>query len=729
MVKAGDEQNNELQPRSMSETWSTYHMLANDATTVNHSAQTASLPFGMGNAKVYSTGDIVDKSYKLLALLGSGSMGVVFHCRHLILGKDYALKLLATDRVTDESWSRFQSEAKALARLHHPGVVGIHNMGIDDQACPYYIMDLLTGESLSQLIRRKKRLSLTDALDIFSQLASALDAAHQQGIIHRDIKPSNIMVNEEGGKYSVKLVDFGIARLSKRGLGSLNQTAAGTVFGTPFYMSPEQSLGKTVDERSDIYSLGCTLFEALTGIPPLVGDNAIETILMHQSADMPTLNEVYPDGHFPDSIEIAIGKMLARNVGGRYQTMKQISHDFARIKAGKEVGFSKESGKSTAAPFSNTDDDSDEELYDDGDNHHSDGTAGITRDSRIFGPLQMALVAFVLLIFTTSAFAIYMFTRSKAPEDKASVKKLNLDLVNFENQDPLNAAVSANLHTLKNHMGNYKTFCTQTTNANGAVTRQFHFPETKCSFGYLRVDNGPYQPAIGNISVPLNEKAYLYLQCVCTPYPEVCSKFGPTDLNGLEIVTFKVPEVLNSLKHWRNLEHLSLFNSIERVEGIDCSIILRDQLPLIDELSNLRSLGLCGGLLTGKPIHGEEVTGPDIAKMKLLSKLSTLSVQEVSHIQPLLSALADHPNIREVNLVRLEIRDDDLKLLLKAKNLETLRIFQCNRITPAAAEILKKMPNLKHVIIDRAWLDVEKQNFKKSVSGYVYENYKTNRHN
>ncbi len=721
MVKAGDEQNNQLQPRSRSETWSTYHMLANDATTVSQNAQTASLPLGSGSAKIYSTGDIVDKSYKLLALLGSGSMGVVFHCRHLILGKDYALKLLATDRVTNESWSRFQSEAKALARLHHPGVVGIHNMGIDDQSCPYYIMDLLTGESLSQLIRRKKRLSLSEALDIFSQLASALDAAHQQGIVHRDIKPSNIMVNEEGGKYSVKLVDFGIARLSKQGLGSLNQTAAGTVFGTPYYMSPEQSLGKTVDERSDIYSLGCTLFEALTGIPPLVGDNAIETILMHQSADMPTLNEVYPDGHFPESIEIAIGKMLTRNVGGRYQTMKQVSHDFARIQAGKAVGFNKE-GHSTAAPFATKDSQGDHEPVDDDEEQiEEQTTAGIKRPAMEPGPLYLTLAGILVLAVSTGGFAFYTFNQSKPVEDSHTISTIDREMIN-SSEDPL--AIN-----FKNHMQTYKSFCLRTVNANGETMRKFLFPENKSKLGYLRVGDGSYREVIGNMEVPAKEKAYLFLQCVATPHPEICEKFGPDDLEGLEIVTFKVPEVVNIIKHWRKLEHLYFYNSIERVEGFDCSLILKDQLPLIDQLTGLKSLGLSGSWKTGPPMHGEEITGADIAKMKLLNTISSLGIQEVSNVQPLLKVIANHPNIKELSLVRVEIKDQDLKLLLQAKNLETLRIFQCHSITPAAAESLKKMPNLKHVIIDRDWLDEEKQIFKKLVRGYVYESYKTNRHN
>jgi len=710
MGKAGDEHKNEFNPRSMTETWSTYHLLANDATTVNQSAQTASLPYGIGNARVYSTGDIVDKSYKLLGILGSGSMGVVFHCRHLILGKDYALKLLATDRLTPESWSRFQSEAKALARLHHPCVVGIHNMGIDDRACPYYVMDLLEGESLSQLIRRKKRLTVADSLNIFTQLASALDAAHQQGIVHRDIKPSNIMVLEENGTYAVKLVDFGIARLSKQGLGSLNQTAAGTVFGTPFYMSPEQSLGTTVDERSDIYSLGCTLFEALTGIPPLVGENAIETILMHQSADMPSLNEVYPDGNFSPAIEMAVSKMLQRNVSHRYQTMKQVAYDFARIQAGKAVGFSKDSSKfAHALPVPEDDDEMQQSA------------SAREKNSIVFGPLQIALVATALLAITAGALALSIVNRPKPPSAPVSVPVPALDQIR-SSEDPLSLS-------FKQHMNIYQTFCLKKTNAAGELVRKFLFPEINCKLGYLRVGDGLFQPAVGTIEVPYDQKAHLYLQCVATPHPEICSKFGPDDLSGLDIVTFEVPAVMKIVKNWRKLEHLSFFNSVEHFEGMDCSEILKEQLPLIDEMSGLKSLGLCGSLKMATPLHGSETTGADIAQMKLLNTIESFSLKEVNNVQPLLKVIPDHPNIKELNLVGLEIRDGDLKLLVPATDLEILRIYQCDRITSAAADILKKIPTLKEVIIDQDWQDSEKKQFGKVVNGYKYENYKDTRHN
>lgn len=196
-----------------------------------------------GQKCTFKAGDIIDHSYELLRLLGRGGMGIVFACRHTTMNKEYALKLLSDDQLTPESWSRFQAEAKALARLNHPGIIGIHNMGIHAGAYPYYVMDLMRGETLDLHIAREGRLPVKETLDIFMQVTVALHSAHQQGIIHRDIKPSNLMIERDSrsGNPQVKVMDFGIARLTQHELTKQSKTATGLIFGTPYYMSPEHS--------------------------------------------------------------------------------------------------------------------------------------------------------------------------------------------------------------------------------------------------------------------------------------------------------------------------------------------------------------------------------------------------------------------------------------------------------------------------------------------------------
>ena len=301
---------------------------------IQNQAAVTQIPGISGASLSYLPGDTIDGTYLLTRLLGRGGMGAVFACHHRALDKNYALKLLSAEQINKESWSRFEVEARALARLNHPGIVGIHNMGIDKGQCPYYVMDLLSGFGLDALIARDGHLDYDKALNIFVQVAEALGSAHAQGIIHRDIKPSNLMVENEQSPQAmtVKLVDFGIARVNKQDLPSQSQTATGLIFGTPYYMSPEQCQGQKVDERSDIYSFGCAFFEALTGKPPFIGENAFHTFMMHQNYQPPDLPP-----QFPPALNLAIKKMLQKDPESRYQSMNMLSHDLIRLRDGKAI--------------------------------------------------------------------------------------------------------------------------------------------------------------------------------------------------------------------------------------------------------------------------------------------------------------------------------------------------------------------------------------------------------
>lgn len=296
---------------------------------------------------VYLPGVVVGNDYILNDLLGRGGMGVVFSATHRIMGKKFALKLLAPELMTAENWQRFQREARALSRLSHPSIVQIYNMGVDRETTPFYVMELLEGEPLSEIIKTSGPLSEKNALACFTAIAEALAVAHRQKIIHRDIKPANIVVSrDEAGKIVFKLVDFGLARLiDEKDKSLLNDgsrdkqalTALGQVFGSPFYMSPEQCRGVELDSRTDIYSFGCSLFEALTAQVPLAGETPYETFILHQSKVPPKLSAVCPEGKFSEGIELAVEKMLAKSPLMRYQSMDEILHDFARLRAGRAI--------------------------------------------------------------------------------------------------------------------------------------------------------------------------------------------------------------------------------------------------------------------------------------------------------------------------------------------------------------------------------------------------------
>lgn len=317
--------------------------------------------FADSYSRSYRVGALVGGDYHLLKELGRGGMGAVFLAQHRLIDKPVALKILFPDLVNASTWKRFESEARILARLQHPGIVSVLNMGVDAGRCPFYVMELLEGLSLSQLIKAREQLSLRQAVQIFVQIAEAMHFAHEKGVIHRDLKPSNIMLinwaekepskaddrekrRDASGK-TVKIVDFGIAKsIDTKGqfgfallspaenqkLQSLTQT--GEIFGTPFYLSPEQSLGRPVSRQTDIYALGCTLFEALTGEPPFRGANAFETMGMHLAAPVPALSQ-YVYG-LPGEVQSIVNLCLNKDTEGRYSTMKQLALDLARVDLG-----------------------------------------------------------------------------------------------------------------------------------------------------------------------------------------------------------------------------------------------------------------------------------------------------------------------------------------------------------------------------------------------------------
>ncbi|MDQ5966728.1 MAG: Non-specific serine/threonine protein kinase [Cyanobacteriota bacterium erpe_2018_sw_39hr_WHONDRS-SW48-000098_B_bin.30] len=232
--------------------------------------------------------------YQVLGLVGSGGMGTVWKVFDKELNETFAIKVLNPDLVADETANkRFQKEAKLASELTHANIAAIFGPGTDTHGRPYIIMRYVDGESLADILKREGKLSEERALDIFKQICEALSHSHMKGIIHRDIKPSNIIISKtESGGDLVQIVDFGIARYIYEEVTKTQAlTKAVDIFGSPMYMSPEQFLGEEITAQSDIYSLGCVLYEMLTGTPPFTDENPVKLVLKHLS-EPPDLSKV-----------------------------------------------------------------------------------------------------------------------------------------------------------------------------------------------------------------------------------------------------------------------------------------------------------------------------------------------------------------------------------------------------------------------------------------------------
>ena len=279
-------------------------------------------------------GTVLAERYRIHDLVGRGGMGAVYRAEHLALGNTVAVKVLrASHGAHADIVRRFQREAVAASQIRHPGIVEVTDFGRTPDGHFYLAMELVEGETLARRLARLGPLVPGEAVALVRELARALGAAHDRGIYHRDIKPENVLLARDG---TVKLADFGIARLAE-GPRDARETAAGLIFGTPHYMSPEQAAGQRQDGRSDVYALGVLLFELLTGAPPYLGASATHVLAAHLLSPVPRLPAQGPHGPIPSTLADLVARMMAKNAADRPTTMAEVEAALDAVLAGQEL--------------------------------------------------------------------------------------------------------------------------------------------------------------------------------------------------------------------------------------------------------------------------------------------------------------------------------------------------------------------------------------------------------
>jgi len=272
---------------------------------------------------------LLGNRYRLGEMIGTGGMADVYIAQDTRLARQVAIKVLRSDLARDPSFvARFRKEALAAAGLNHPGIVAVYDSG--EEPAPYIVMELISGQTLRDLIHKGEHLPLQRALEIGEGILAALEYSHQCGIVHRDIKPANIMITDHG---DVKVMDFGIARA----LADFGATLTSTwnVVGTAQYLSPEQALGEVADSRSDIYSTGCLLYETLTGKPPFTGETPVAIAYQHVSGNLIPPSKTTPG--LPVGIDTLLTIALAKNPDDRYQSAQLMLNDLFKVKSGVAV--------------------------------------------------------------------------------------------------------------------------------------------------------------------------------------------------------------------------------------------------------------------------------------------------------------------------------------------------------------------------------------------------------
>lgn len=619
--------------------------------------------------------DSIVGGFKIISLIGVGGMGAVYLVEHMSLHRQLALKILTPELVNEQNWQRFKAEAKILASLSHPTLVKVYDLGIHAQTIPFYSMDYLEGRSIEEILADDGPIDLETTIDIMLEVLDGLAYAHRNGIVHRDLKPGNIMYCTIDGAKAVKVLDFGISKLIDNRGTSQAMTVAGDIFGSPFYMSPEQSRGDRVDARSDIYSIGCTLFEMLTGFVPYENKSSIEIMLMHQEADIPLLTEVC-DIEFPPSVDLVLAKCLAKSPDARYQSAKELALDLVRIKEGKAVhAYSKGFAQRGAIAAD------------------KEEAAQQTSNSAI---VLSGLAAATLVV----SCSIFYFWSNQQNHGSKSRAKAPVN-ANFDGDRVLPESEFTDLTTAK-------PIYFALVSKDG-MSATFKFPSNQ-SLGRIGCDapNCKMFEAQSLVHLSLKDGLKLEANNYLLEHPSLFEGFRPN-----EIACLSAPSGGEEvIKVSTAMPHICKLTGISRLD-LQLSNLDDSDVPYFNKLTRLSSLSLS---LT-------EVTGKGLANFQHLKNLHMLSFNYNNGIHELIEALAGSENIEDLSIDSPDkpIEAADLQRLAKLKNLNFLSV-QNSGIDDKSLEILYGMPRLATLNINECTVSnaaIEK--FKKSYGGKKIE--------
>lgn len=647
-------------------------------------------PGQTNSTQILPANSTIAGAFRVIRVIGQGGMGVVYLVEQMSLKKQVALKVLAPEFVNEQNWLRFQAEAKTLAALNHPTLVKVYDLGVHDHSLPFYSMDYLQGHNLEEVLIADGPLPLKQALSIFIEVLAGLAYAHRNGIIHRDLKPSNIMLCTTGsanGLSQVKILDFGISKLVGAGANlAQSLTSTGEVFGSPYYMSPEQCVGDLVDARSDIYSIGCSLFEVLSGFVPFEGSSSVETVTMHQDREPPSLSDLLADSDFPSSIELVLAKCLAKLPQDRYQSAKELSLDLERILEGKDVL-----------------------IY--------SRTSPLTKPSEVNAPSGLPLrpfsVVFMLLIGASLVACLFLWskpiqllasqsvagssTSMEKPTSNTSLQEKWSDTVS------MSQALVSPARSLTQERGfgvdkkvavdsGYDSFVTYVGDAdlsmgtysgeqdgpkgsqfetakfstikvvNGQRTISFNFPTDVVIGKIYTVADDPGVDARGRVDCRLGSHLTFMPSRLLGEYPQYIKRFRPDDLYGVVLYNSGGDDsVLRAVTGLPNIEYLSIVANAE---------LTKASIASFDKFKNLRVFDASSCSLSGS----------FFASANCWSKLEKLYWNCAIAPAPFLKKLQSAPDLKVLKLSASKLNHDDYLLIAKLARLEQLDISD-NRIT------------------------------------------------
>jgi serine/threonine protein kinase len=591
-----------------------------------------------------NAGQIVGGRYEIISVLGTGGMGVVYKALQRYLRQYVALKTLRSPYLSDRALGRFRKEAKAANALNHPGLIKVYDFGLLDDGQPFMTMEFVDGGSLSDLIKAQGQLPLSMVMDTFVQASEALAYAHEKGIIHRDIKPSNILLEmTKEGSVRVKITDFGVAKILEDESGAgLKLTQTGEVLGSPEYMSPEQCAGKRADQRSDIYSLGCAMYEALTGAVPIQGETAFATLMKHQKDTPPSLVEGSMGRELPPALEEIVAKTMAKQPDDRYQSMWQLREDLAHLEnldRAKESGIGKEKRTMLEEPRRKS------KLV----------PLPLVAGSILTGMVISSVLTVLVLQMTSHAGKEGIGTEPDGADGRTEISFIG------ELAPPVKESDKTEIR------GNQ---------------RILHFPQQNSMGKLYKVTAAgllPYGQAFGTRVVPLDAKLELRPTWGTCEETYLFDRFAADDFFAIDFENLP-PLTDDGLKHLKHLTGLRELN-VSATDISDRGLLAILDLPALKELT----------------VSNSKVTSQGIASLDKVKSLAILRINNLPLDDRAFKYFRQGPHLVTLSLKSAGLHDKDLESLQNLKTLISLDLRDNKGITDAGLKYLSKLPLLANL--------------------------------
>lgn len=608
---------------------------------------------------------VISNRFEVKELIGRGGVGVVLKCKDNVLKNTVAVKLLLND-VSKEMAARFQREAIMAARLNHRNIVRVSDFGQNEDGRLFLVMEYLEGGTLLDEIKKDGPFPISLLIPILSKICDGLSHAHKLGVLHRDIKPANVMLSKEPNEKIVpKLVDFGLARLEKP---DQQVTTGGRLMGSPSYISPEAAQGKESDARSDIYSMGCLIFECLTGVPPFLEESAFETLNSKINKPPPTLGSK-SDKRFPDQVEAIVARCLTVDPELRFSSINELKQSLEDLYELEEV----------------------DEVLDESDEFSLGETL-------ILGPetlpvkrkLNYRNIAIMVVFLIAFFVGIFFFVRNIPGILGVSDLESNSSSQEINDTD--------NLKTVK-----YNDYEWSQADTNSLEAAVIALRKKKDIRSFQVCDQ--IVTAYGLKLLPAGRLRRLSLKA-CTVDASTLLILGKMrnleylDLSKVEGIT---DEGLGHLSNLKSLKRLGLnrtqvtdkifsilpeFKNLQILELAECNNLKGKNIENLKELTVLRELS----------IGGHDLAIPKETRWKFLlenSKLRSLTIFHLLFSDEDLAYIKKIP-LRSITLSTTMVTDEGLLSLTDVKTLRKLKLDRCYNVTASGIRNLKaQMPNCK----------------------------------